>query len=115
MQGEDLKGQKLSQSRDWSLLYLTTGKGFLKYINSKEKSKENTLTLVEGGYLTNTDVERAETVFASIFNNIDRPWAAQFFDLEDHMCQYSPSADTEIVRNQLYQLDVHRAMGPDGI
>lgn len=31
------------------------------------------------------------------------------------MCQYSPFADTEIVRNQLYQLDVHNAMGPDGI
>lgn len=77
-----------TQSRDWSLLYLTTGKGFLKYINSKEKSthwQENTLTLVEGGHLTNTGVERAETVFVSIFNNIDRPWAAQFFDLEDHM------------------------------
>lgn len=114
MQG-DLKGQKLNQSRDWSLLYLTTGKGFEKYVNSKEKSKENTLTFVEGGCLTNTDVERAETVFASIFNNIGRPWAAQFFDLEDGMCQYSPFADTEIVRNQLYQLDVHNAMGPDGI
>lgn len=40
MQEEDLKDQKLSQN--WSVLYLTTGKGFLKYINSKEKSKENT-------------------------------------------------------------------------
>lgn len=41
--------------------------------------------LVEGGHLTNTDVEGAEAVFASIFNNTDRPWAAQFFDLEDYM------------------------------
>lgn len=43
---------------------------------------------VEGGHLTKTDVKRAETVFASIFNNTDRPWTAQFFDLEDHMCHY---------------------------
>lgn len=30
-------------------------------------------------------------------------------------CQYSPFADSEIVGNQLYQLDVHKFMGPDGI
>lgn len=63
--------------------------------------------ILEGGHLTNTDIERGETVFASIFNNTDRPWVAQFFDLEDPLCQYSSFADTEIVRNQLYQLDTH--------
>lgn len=73
------------------------------------------MILAEGGHLTNTDVERADTVFASIFNDIDRPWTAQFFDLEDHVCQYNPFADPEIVRNQLYQLGVHKSMDPDGI
>lgn len=46
---------------------------------------------------------------------MDRPGATQFFDLEDHMCQYYSLADTEITRNQLYQLDIHKSMRPDGI
>lgn len=33
---------------------------------------------------------------------MDRPWAAQFFDLEDRICHYYSLADTEIVRNQLF-------------
>ncbi|KFV93053.1 RNA-directed DNA polymerase from mobile element jockey, partial [Fulmarus glacialis] len=36
---------------------------------------------------------------------------------EDHECGNSdfPFVDTEIVRDQLYQLNVHQSMGPDGI
>jgi len=37
--------------------------------------------------------------------------------LEDHNCGNSDFVfvDTEIVTDQLYQLNVHKSMGPDGI
>ncbi|KAK4830472.1 hypothetical protein QYF61_011196 [Mycteria americana] len=76
-------------------------KGFVKYINSKRRSKENIgLTLVD-----------------YVFKNTDRPWAAQSSESEDHECGNSdfPFVDTEIVRDQLYQLNVPRAMGAEGI
>ncbi|KAK4811356.1 hypothetical protein QYF61_027585 [Mycteria americana] len=52
-----------------------------------------------------------------LFNNTDRPWAARSPELEDYECGYSdfPFVDNEIVRDQLYQLNVHKSMGPDGI
>ena len=55
--------------------------------------------------------------FASVFNNTDRPWAARSPESEDHECGNSdfPFVDTKIVRDQLYQLNVHKSTGPDGI
>ncbi|KAK4806795.1 hypothetical protein QYF61_005591 [Mycteria americana] len=72
------------------------------------------------GHLTNRDEEKLEAFnafFASVFNNTDRPWAARSPESEDHDCGSSafPFVDTEIVRDQLYQLYVHKSMGPDGI
>ncbi|KAK4810929.1 hypothetical protein QYF61_013337 [Mycteria americana] len=96
-------------------------KGFFKYVNSKRRSKENIAPiLVEDGHLTNRDEEKAEAFNAfspSVFNNTDRPWAARSPELEDHERGNSafPFVDTEIVRDQLYQLNVHKSMGPDGI
>ena len=96
-------------------------KGFFRYVNSKRRSKENIgPILVEDGHLTNRDEEKVEAFnafFASVFNNNDRPWAAQSPELEDHECGNSdfPFVDTEIVRDQLYQPNVHKPMGPDGI
>ena len=90
-------------------------------VNNKRRSKENVgLILVVGGHLTNRDEEEAETFngfFASVFNNIHRPWAAQSHRSEDHQCGNSnfPFVDTEVVRDQLYQLNVHKSTGPDGI
>ncbi|KAM6308952.1 receptor-type tyrosine-protein phosphatase eta [Aegotheles albertisi] len=51
------------------------------------------------------------------FDNMDRPWAAWSPELVDHECRNSdfPSADTEIVRVQLCQLNVCQSMGSDGI
>ncbi|KAK4810895.1 hypothetical protein QYF61_013303 [Mycteria americana] len=76
-------------------------KGFFKYVNSKRRSKENI----------------APILVEDVFNNIDRPWAAWSPELEDHECRNSafPFVDAEIVRDQLYQLNVHKSMGPDGI
>ncbi|KAK4831434.1 hypothetical protein QYF61_017565 [Mycteria americana] len=78
-------------------------KGFFKYINSKRRAKENIgLILVEDGNLTNRDEEKPEAFnafFASVFSNIDRPWAAWSPDSEDYECGNSdfPFVDTEIV------------------
>ena len=70
--------------------------------------------------MTNRDEEKAEAFnafFASVFNNTDRPWAAQPPEPEDHECGNSgfPFLDTETVRDQLYQLSVHKSTRPDGI
>ncbi|KAK4831610.1 hypothetical protein QYF61_018370 [Mycteria americana] len=96
-------------------------KGFFKYVNSKRTYKENIRPiLVDDGHLTNRDEEKAEAFnafFALVFNNTDRPWAAQFSESEDHECGNSdfPFVDIEIVRDQLYQLNVRKSTGPDGI
>ncbi|GAB0208399.1 mitochondrial enolase superfamily member 1 [Grus japonensis] len=96
-------------------------KGFFTYLNNKRRSKENIgLILVEDVHLTNRDEEKAEAfnaVFASIFNHTDRPWATRSPESGDHDCGNSdfPFVDTEVVRDQLYQLKVHESMGPDGI
>ncbi|KAK4815141.1 hypothetical protein QYF61_017582 [Mycteria americana] len=95
-------------------------KGIFKYVNSKRRSKNIGPIFVEDGHLTNRNEEKAEAFnafFASVFNNTDRPWASHSLELEDHDCGNSdfPFADTEIVRDQLYQLNVHKPMGPDGI
>ncbi|KAK4818859.1 LOW QUALITY PROTEIN: hypothetical protein QYF61_020078 [Mycteria americana] len=85
------------------------------------RSKENIgPILVEDGHLTNRDEEKAEAFnasFASVFNNTDRPWAAWSPESEDHGCENSdfPFVDTEMVRDQLYQLNVHKPRGPDRI
>ncbi|GAB0209633.1 mitochondrial enolase superfamily member 1 [Grus japonensis] len=95
-------------------------KVFFKYVNSKRRSKENIgAILVEDAHLTNRDEEKVEAfnvVFASVFNNIDSPWATRSPESEDYECGNSDFScvDTEIVRDQLYQLNVHKSMGPDG-
>lgn len=47
--------------------------------------------------------------FPSIFNSNDRSWAAQTSELEDHDQGSSniPSVVTEIVRDHLYQCNIH--------
>jgi len=60
--------------------------------------------------------EKAEAFnafFASVFNNTDRPWAVGSSESEHHECGNSdfPFMDTEIVRDQLCQLNVHKPMG----
>ncbi|KAK4823990.1 hypothetical protein QYF61_009115 [Mycteria americana] len=96
-------------------------KGFFKYVNSKRRSKENIgPILVEDGHLTNRDEEKAGTFnafFASVFNNTDRPWAAQSPEVDNQECGNSdlPFVDTEILSDQLHQLNIHKSTGPDGI
>ena len=104
------------------MLFQITRRDFFKCINSKRRSKENIgLILVEDGHLTNRDEEKTEAFnvfFASVFSNIGRPWTAWSPESEDHKCGNSdfPFVDTEILKDQLYQLNVHnKSMGSDGI
>lgn len=47
----------------------------------------------------------------------DRTWDAQSSELEDHNSgsSVSPFVGAEIVRDWLYQLNIHKSMRPDGI
>jgi len=56
-------------------------------------------------------------LFASVFDNTDRLWAAQSLESEEPGCGKNDFAlvDTEIVKGQLYQLDDHKPVGPGGI
>lgn len=65
--------------------------GFLKYINSKRRSKENIgLIFVVNDHLTNWSEEKVgafSTFFLPCSNyNTDRPWAALSSDLEGLYC-----------------------------
>lgn len=81
------------------------------YVNSKRRLEKNTgLILDAEGHLTNKDEEKVEALndFVSVFNSTDRSWAAQSSELEDHVWGSSdiPPVLTEIVRDQLYQLNI---------
>lgn len=51
--------------------------------------------------------------FASVFNNINRPLAVQSSESEDRECGNSDFllVDTGILRDWLYQLNVHKSIG----
>ncbi|KAK4832275.1 hypothetical protein QYF61_021674 [Mycteria americana] len=96
--------------------------GDVTYVNSKKRSKGNTGTVLdEDGHLINRDEEKVKAFngffFVSVFNIKDRSWAAWSSKLEDHDWGSSdfPFVDTEIVRDQLYWLNIHKSMRPDGI
>ncbi|KAJ7422357.1 hypothetical protein WISP_38414 [Willisornis vidua] len=52
----------------------------------------------------------------SLFAGGVGPWAAQYPKLEDYDCGNSDFqlVNTEIVRDHLYQMNVHKSMGPEG-
>ncbi|KAK4810508.1 hypothetical protein QYF61_004288, partial [Mycteria americana] len=119
--GEDTKGQSSTRVETGQCCVRQQERIFFKYVNSKRRSKENIgPILVEDGHLNNRDEEKAEAFNAFFLPQsliIIRPWAARSSELKDHKCGNSdfPFVDTEIVRDQLYQLNVHKSMGPDGI
>lgn len=96
----------------------TAKKVFFKYVNKKRRPKENIgLILVEDGHLTSRNEEKAEAFNASVLKINDRFWAACSSALEDHDCRNSdiPFVGIEIIRDNLYQLNVYKSMGPDRI
>ncbi|GAB0206466.1 mitochondrial enolase superfamily member 1 [Grus japonensis] len=95
-------------------------KGFLKYVNSKRRTRDNIGPLLdEVGHLTNRDVGKAEmfnAFFASVFNTSDGPWDPQSPVLKQHdWGDDKLLANSEVVRDLLLHLDVHKSMGSDGI
>lgn len=96
-------------------------KGFLKYVNSKRRPKENIRPIfVEDGHLRNKAEEEEEAFsasFASVFNNTGRPWGAQSSESEDHEYRNNgfPFVYTGIARDQLHQLNVQKSMKPGRI
>jgi len=132
MKGQSSAGVETGQCcvrQDKSLLQIMlVARGGLKKIGP---------ILVEDGHLTNRDelkVEAFSVGFAgvcflgfflfvclffssSVINSSDISWAAWSPEPEDLECGSSdfPFVDAEITRDQLYQLNVHKSMGPDGI
>lgn len=97
--------------------WFQTAKSFLEYVTKKRRPKEsNGLILVEDGHLTSRNEEKAEAFNASVLKINDRFWAAFSSALEDHDCRNSniPFVVIEIVRDHLYQLNVHKSMGQTG-
>lgn len=111
------------------MLCQTLRKGYFKYVNSKRRSKENFgLVYVEDGHLTNRVEEKVDVFnvvglflfgffFNSVLSKIGRRWWDQLPELEDHKCRNSDFAfaDTEILRDQPYQLNIQKSIGPDGL
>lgn len=76
--------------------------------------------IAAGGHLTSKEERKAEAFnafFALVFNSNDRSQASWMPELEDHDWGSSdfPSIVTEIAREKLYQLNIDKSMGPDGI
>lgn len=67
--------------------------------------------------LTNRSEGKADAFHALFVSGFSRPSASQSPELEDHKCGNSDFlfVDTTIVRDQLYQLNIHKSMGPHGI
>ncbi|KAK4829953.1 hypothetical protein QYF61_008084 [Mycteria americana] len=100
---------------------LDNKKGFFKYVNSRRRSEENIgQILVEDGHLSNMDEEKAVIQWfflpQSLIIQIDLGLSplSQRTTTGQKSSDF-PFVDTEIVRDQLYQLGVHKSMGPDGI
>lgn len=91
--------------------------GFLKYINSNRRSKENIgLIFVLNDHLTNWSEEKVGGIQCFFLpwshHNTDRPWAALSSDLEDRYCGNSDFVHMEIVRDQL---NVYKSIKPGGV
>ncbi|KAK4832645.1 hypothetical protein QYF61_024673 [Mycteria americana] len=98
---EKTQKAKAQQELKLAIVVSDNKKGFFKYVHSKRRFKENTGSILnKDGHLTNGDEEKVESP-----------------ESEDHACGNSdfPFVGTEIVRDQLYHLNVHKSMGPDGI
>jgi len=69
--------------------------------------------LVEDGHLNNMDEEEAEAFNAGFASGLPGPLTRS----EDHACGNGDFlfVDTEVVRDQLYQLNARESVGPDGI
>lgn len=91
-----------------------------KCSNCKRRSKENTgLILDAHSHLTSKDEEKVEafSVFLPQFAIVMTSWAAWSLKLEDpdKLGSDFPSTVTKTVRDQFYQLKVHKSIGYDWI
>lgn len=89
---------------------------FIKCISSNWVSKENILN-DEDGPLANGCTEKAEDVrscFDSVFSTVDKPWASQSSQLEEHSYSNSdfPFVDARILSGQLQELNVLKSTEP---
>ncbi|GAB0180769.1 mitochondrial enolase superfamily member 1 [Grus japonensis] len=93
-------------------------KGFFRYVNNKQKQKENIGPLLNRrGELVTNNTEKAEvlnTFFTSVFTSTVGPQALGTKIQVDANAD-PPSAKEELVCELLQKLDPYKSMGPDNI
>ena len=96
-------------------------KGFLKYFNSKRKTRENMGPLLnEEGVWVIGDAEKVEilnTFFVSVFTAKTPPWESWTLEVSERAwgIEGFPVVREEMVQECLGNISVHKSMGPDGM
>ncbi|GAB0204618.1 mitochondrial enolase superfamily member 1 [Grus japonensis] len=96
-------------------------KGFFKYISSKRKTRKNVGPLLnEVGALVMEDTEKVKllnALFDSVFAAKVGPQETQTLEVGEKVLRKEdlPLVKEDWVREHLGKLDIHKAMGPDGM
>ena len=94
---------------------------FLKYVNSKRKTRENVGPLLnEVGALVTRNAEKTEILnafLASVFNAKTSPQESQTLKVRERVCGMEDFqlVEEDLVRECLAKINAHKSMGPDGI
>lgn len=96
-------------------MFLSYYKGILDFANTSLLLQGSYYYLYYSYYLYYIILLYSLWGFASVFNNTGGPWDAQAPSFRQAWEQWLSICGCKIVRDQLYWLNVHRYMWPDGI